>query len=51
MAIAVPHLLGGTYVAEMVVFGHPGSDGSALKGPYMGDYNMLMATTSQEARL
>ena len=44
MAIAVPHLLGGTYVVEMV-FGYPGLGRLSFESALYKDYNMLMATT------
>ena len=44
MAIAVPHLLGGTYVVEMV-FGYPGLGKLSFESALYKDYNMLMATT------
>ena len=44
MAIAVPHLLGGTYVVEMV-FGYPGIGKLSFESALYKDYNMLMATT------
>lgn len=44
MAIAVPHLLGGTYVVEMV-FGYPGIGRLSFESALYKDYNLLMATT------
>ena len=44
MGIAVPHLLGGTYVVEMV-FGYPGLGRLSFESALYKDYNMLMATT------
>lgn len=44
MAMAVPHLLGGTYVVEMV-FSYPGLGTLALESALYKDYNLLMAVT------
>ena len=42
MAIAVPHILGGTYVVEMV-FSYPGLGVLSFEAAKYQDYNMLMA--------
>ena len=42
MAIAVPHILGGTYVVEMV-FAYPGLGTLSFESALYKDYNMLMA--------
>ena len=42
MAISVPHILGGTYVVEMV-FGYPGLGTLSFESALYQDYNMLMA--------
>lgn len=42
MAISVPHILGGTYVVEMV-FGYPGLGTLSFEAAMYQDYNMLMA--------
>lgn len=42
MAVSVPHLLGGTYVVEMV-FSYPGLGSLSLESAKYQDYNMLMA--------
>lgn len=44
MAMGVPHLLGGTYVVEMV-FSYPGLGTLALESALYKDYNLLMAVT------
>ncbi len=44
MAMAVPHLLGGTYVVEMV-FGYPGLGTLTFESALYKDYNLLMAIT------
>lgn len=44
MALAVPHILGGTYVVEMV-FGYPGLGTLSMQSALYKDYNMLMAIT------
>ncbi len=44
MAMAVPHLLGGTYVVEMV-FSYPGLGTLALESALYKDYNLLTAVT------
>ncbi len=44
MALAVPHLVGGTYVVEMV-FGYPGLGSLSFESALYKDYNMLMALT------
>ncbi len=44
MAMAVPHLLGGTYVVEMV-FGYPGLGTLTFESALYKDYNLLMAST------
>lgn len=44
MTAAVPHLLGGTYVVEMV-FSYPGLGTLGLESALYHDYNMLMAVT------
>lgn len=41
MAISVPHVLGGTYIVEMV-FAYPGIGTLAYESVRYGDYNMLM---------
>ncbi len=42
MAISVPHILGGTYVVEMV-FSYPGLGTLSFESALYQDYNMLMA--------
>lgn len=42
MAISVPHILGGTYVVEMV-FSYPGLGTLSFESALYKDYNMLMA--------
>ena len=42
MAISVPHILGGTYVVEMV-FSYPGLGTLSFEAARYQDYNMLMA--------
>ncbi|MEA4921741.1 MAG: ABC transporter permease [Eubacteriaceae bacterium] len=42
MAISVPHILGGTYVVEMV-FSYPGLGTLSFESARYQDYNMLMA--------
>ncbi len=42
MAISVPHILGGTYVVEMV-FSYPGLGTLSFEAAMYQDYNMLMA--------
>ncbi len=42
MAIAVPHILGGTYVVE-TVFAYPGLGTLSFESAMYQDYNMLMA--------
>jgi peptide/nickel transport system permease protein len=44
MSMAVPHLLGGTYVVEMV-FGYPGLGTLTFESALYKDYNLLMAIT------
>lgn len=44
MAMGIPHLLGGTYVVEMV-FSYPGLGTLALDSALYKDYNLLMAVT------
>lgn len=44
MAMGAPHLLGGTYVVEMV-FSYPGLGTLALESALYKDYNLLMAVT------
>ncbi len=44
MSMAVPHLLGGTYVVEMV-FGYPGIGTLTFESALYKDYNLLMAIT------
>ena len=44
MSLAVPHLLGGTYVVEMV-FGYPGLGTLTFESALYKDYNLLMAIT------
>ncbi len=44
MAIALPHILGGTYVVEMV-FSYPGIGSLSFESAKYLDYNMLMVTT------
>lgn len=44
MAISVPHILGGTYVVEMV-FSYPGLGTLSFESAMYRDYNMLMALT------
>lgn len=44
MAISLPHILGGTYVVEMV-FGYPGLGTLSFEAAMYQDYNMLMALT------
>lgn len=44
MAIAVPHILGGTYVVEMV-FSYPGIGSLAYESARFADYNLLMLLT------
>lgn len=44
MAMAVPHLLGGTYVVE-TVFSYPGMGRLCFESALYQDYNVLMATT------
>lgn len=44
MAMAVPHLLGGTYVVE-TVFSYPGMGRLCFESALYKDYNLLMATT------
>ncbi len=44
MAISVPHILGGTYVVEMV-FSYPGLGTLSFESAMYQDYNMLMALT------
>lgn len=44
MAIAVPHLLGGMYVVEMV-FGYPGIGKLSFESALYKDYNLFMTTT------
>ena len=41
MAISVPHILGGTYIVEMV-FSYPGIGTLSYESARYGDYNMLM---------
>ena len=41
MAISVPHILGGTYIVEMV-FSYPGIGMLSYESARFGDYNMLM---------
>ena len=41
MAISVPHILGGTYIVEMV-FAYPGIGTLSYESARMADYNMLM---------
>ena len=41
MAISVPHILGGTYIVEMV-FSYPGVGTLAYESARYADYNMLM---------
>jgi len=41
MAIAVPHILGGTYIVE-TVFSYPGIGSLAYESARFADYNMLM---------
>ena len=43
MAIALPHILGGTYVVEMV-FSYPGLGALAYESARYHDYNVLMLT-------
>lgn len=42
MAIAVPHILGGTYVVE-AVFSYPGLGALSYESAHAQDYNLLMA--------
>lgn len=44
MAISLPHILGGTYVVEMI-FGYPGLGMLSFEAAMYQDYNMLMALT------
>lgn len=44
MAISLPHILGGTYVVEMV-FSYPGIGSLSFESAMYQDYNMLMALT------
>jgi len=44
MAVAVPHILGGTYIVEMV-FAYPGLGTLSFESALYQDYNMLMALT------
>ena len=44
MAIALPHILGGTYIVEMV-FSYPGIGSLSFESAKYLDYNMLMVTT------
>ena len=44
MAISLPHILGGTYVVEMV-FAYPGLGTLSFESAMYKDYNMLMALT------
>ena len=44
MAISLPHILGGTYVVEMV-FGYPGLGTLSFEAAMYQDYNTLMALT------
>ena len=44
MTMAVPHLLGGAYVVEMV-FGYPGLGELSFESALYKDYNLLMAIT------
>ena len=44
MAISLPHILGGTYVVEMI-FGYPGLGMLGFEAAMYQDYNMLMALT------
>ena len=44
MAIALPHILGGTYVAEMV-FSYPGIGTLAYESARYQDYNVLMVVS------
>lgn len=44
MTMAVPHILGGTYVVEMV-FGYPGLGTLAFESALYKDFNVLMAVT------
>ncbi len=44
MAISLPHILGGTYVVEMI-FGYPGLGTLSFEAAMYQDYNMLMALT------
>ena len=44
MSMSVPHLLGGTYVVEMV-FGYPGLGTLTFESALYKDYNLLMAIT------
>lgn len=44
MATAVPHLIGGAYIVEMV-FGYPGLGTLSFESALYKDYNMLMAVT------
>lgn len=41
MAISVPHILGGTYIVEMV-FSYPGLGSLSYESARLGDYNLLM---------
>lgn len=44
MAIALPHILGGTYVVEMI-FSYPGLGTLAFESAKYQDYNLLMAVS------
>lgn len=41
MAVSVPHILGGTYIVEMV-FSYPGLGSLSYESARLGDYNLLM---------
>ena len=41
MAVSVPHILGGTYIVEMV-FSYPGLGTLSYESARYADYNMLM---------
>ena len=41
MAVSVPHILGGTYIVEMV-FSYPGLGSLSYESAKLGDYNLLM---------
>ena len=44
MAISLPHIIGGTYVVE-IVFAYPGLGKLSFEAAMYKDYNMLMALT------